>query len=259
MIEEAKISKVIADTYYESFTKALNSDVIIVGAGPSGLVAAYYLAREGIKTTVLERQLNAGGGMSGGGIMMNQIVFQEEGKELLEEFDITYKKYENGYYTANSIESVSALTFKAIKAGAQILNLMSVEDVIIKEKQLAGLVVNRTVIEKIGLHVDPIMMESQYVLDATGHDAVVVNKLIDCMGNILDTADGKIQGEAAMWAEQGEKDVIVNTREVFPGLFVSGMAANATFGGYRMGPIFGGMLLSGRKAAIEITECLKNK
>jgi len=259
MIEEAKISKAIADTYYESFTKALNSDVIIVGAGPSGLVAAYYLAREGIKTTVLERQLNAGGGMSGGGIMMNQIVFQEEGKELLEEFDITYKKYENGYYTANSIESVSALTFKAIKAGAQILNLMSVEDVIIKEKQLAGLVVNRTVIEKIGLHVDPIMMESQYVLDATGHDAVVVNKLIDCMGNILDTADGKIQGEAAMWAEQGEKDVIVNTREAFPGLFVSGMAANATFGGYRMGPIFGGMLLSGRKAAIEITECLKNK
>jgi len=40
-----------------------------------------------------------------------------------------------------------------------------------------------------------------------------------------------------------------NTREVFPNLYVTGMAANAVFGGPRMGPIFGGMLLSGKKVA----------
>jgi thiamine thiazole synthase len=37
------------------------------------------------------------------------------------------------------------------------------------------------------------------------------------------------------------------------------MAANAAFGSYRMGPIFGGMLLSGEKVAILITEELRKK
>ena len=45
---------------------------------------------------------------------------------------------------------------------------------------------------------------------------------------------------------------LTNTKEAFPGVYVCGMSANATFGSYRMGPIFGGMLLSGKKAAEEI-------
>jgi thiamine thiazole synthase len=48
-----------------------------------------------------------------------------------------------------------------------------------------------------------------------------------------------------------------NTKEVYPGLFVIGMAATAAYGSHRMGPIFGGMLLSGRKAAQEILGRLK--
>ena len=55
-----------------------------------------------------------------------------------------------------------------------------------------------------------------------------------------------------MSPDRAEELTIENTREVFPGLYVAGMAANATFGGPRMGPIFGGMLLSGVKAAREI-------
>jgi len=57
-----------------------------------------------------------------------------------------------------------------------------------------------------------------------------------------------------MWAELGEAQILENTREVYPGLYVTGMSANATFGSYRMGPIFGGMLLSGRKVAELIIE-----
>jgi thiamine thiazole synthase len=39
-------------------------------------------------------------------------------------------------------------------------------------------------------------------------------------------------------------------------MYVAGMAANACFGSYRMGPVFGGMLLSGEKVANEIAERL---
>jgi thiamine thiazole synthase len=52
-----------------------------------------------------------------------------------------------------------------------------------------------------------------------------------------------------MWAERGEKEIVENTKEVYPGLIVAGMAANAVFGSPRMGAIFGGMLLSGKRAA----------
>ena len=52
-----------------------------------------------------------------------------------------------------------------------------------------------------------------------------------------------------MWADKGEKEIVENTKEVYPGLIVAGMAVNAVFGAPRMGPIFGGMLLSGKRAA----------
>ena len=62
-----------------------------------------------------------------------------------------------------------------------------------------------------------------------------------------------------MWADMGEKEVVENSKEVFPHVYVVGMAANAVFGSHRMGPIFGGMLLSGKKVAKEILEKLENQ
>jgi thiamine thiazole synthase len=37
------------------------------------------------------------------------------------------------------------------------------------------------------------------------------------------------------------------------------MCCNATFGSYRMGPVFGGMLLSGEKAAELVAQRLKDQ
>ncbi len=55
----------------------------VVGGGPAGLVAAYYLARANKKVVLFERKLSVGGGMWGGGMMFNQIVVQDEALPIL--------------------------------------------------------------------------------------------------------------------------------------------------------------------------------
>ena len=54
MIEEIKITKAIIDTYIKELLDCLESDVIIGGAGPSGLCAGYYLAQKGVKSAETE-------------------------------------------------------------------------------------------------------------------------------------------------------------------------------------------------------------
>ena len=261
MLDELTISRAITESFMKDFLSAMEVDVAIVGAGPAGMTAAYYLAAEGIKTVIFERSLRPGGGMPGGGMMFNTIVVQAEAKEILDEFDIRIKEYEKGYYIADSIEASSGLCFKAVQAGTKIFNLMTVEDVMIRENdRITGLVLNWSSVGLAGLHVDPLAIRSKVVIDATGHAAEICHIVVNKLGAKLRTESGGILGEKSMWAEVAEKRVMENTKEVYPGLIVAGMAANAVCGTPRMGPIFGGMLLSGKRAAevsLEILQQLK--
>ncbi len=259
MLDETIISKAIIKTYSDELIESLHSDVIIAGAGPAGLVAAKYLAEEGLKTVLFERNLSIGGGMLGGGMMFNQIVVQSEAKRILDSYNIKTVEFEEGYYTAHAIESVGKLTAYAVDAGVNIFNLISLEDVKIdSDNKVSGAVVNWTATEMAKLHVDPLAFESRCVVDATGHDLDVVSVVLKKVPNAkLNTPSGDIEGEGSMNAEIGEKLLLNTTKEIYPGLYVAGMAANAASGGQRMGPIFGGMLLSGEKVAKLIIENLK--
>ena len=251
-LDEIVISKAIIESYKDKLIDALDVDVAIVGGGPAGLVAAYYLALNKKKTVLFERKLSIGGGMWGGGVMFNEIVVQEEGKKILDEFGVRTRKYQKNYYLADSIEAVSTLCSKAVKAGAKIFNLISAEDVMVRNKRVCGLVLNWTAVEMAHLHVDPITMRAKFVVDATGHAAEVTRIVERKSGIRLKTKTGGIIGEGSMWAEAAENMIMKNTKEICPGLYVCGMCANAVLGSPRMGPIFGGMLLSGKKTAHDI-------
>lgn len=248
-LDEVIISKAIIEIFSEKLLKATNVDVAIVGGGPSGLIAAYYLASAGKQVVLFEKKLSPGGGMWGGGMMFNEIVIQAEAKEILDQMDIRTSPYGDGYYMADAVETTSTLCSKAARAGATIFNCMSVEDVMIREGRVTGLVINWSPVEMAGLHVDPMTIAARCVVDATGHSTAVL-KVIERKGGVqLNTPSGKIIGERSMWVEKAEQMTLEKTCEICPGVYVAGMSVNAAFGGPRMGPIFGGMLLSGRKVA----------
>lgn len=252
MLNEVTISKAIIEAYHTKLLNSLEVDVAIVGGGPSGLVAGYYLAQAGKKVSLYESKLSIGGGVWGGGMMFNEIVVQEAALPILADFDLHPQNTAPGYYTLDSVYTSATLVHKAMRAGLTIFNLVAMEDVVIKKDRVAGLVINWGAVETLKWHIDPLTIHSKFVLDATGHPANVASVLVRKMGVNLNTATGGIIGEKSMEAESGEQQVVENTREAYPGLFVSGMAANQVFGGHRMGPVFGGMLLSGQKAANDI-------
>ncbi len=248
-LDERVITRAIIERYTEKLLSSLDVEVAVCGAGPSGLVAAYYLAEAGTRVAVFERKLSVGGGMWGGGMMFNEIVVQEEAKVILDELDISTRPYQNGYYTVDALEAVTGISYRAIRAGAKIFNLVSVEDVLLREDRVCGVVINWSAVELANLHVDPLAVRARCVIEATGHPLEVVGVLEKKMGACLLTPSGRIEGEKPMWAEVAETTTVANTKQIFPGLYVTGMSANAAFGSYRMGPIFGGMLLSGKKVA----------
>ncbi len=248
-LSEITITRAIIDRFSRKFMDSVALDTAIVGAGPAGLVASYFLAKAGNRVAIFERKLSIGGGMWGGGMMFNEIVVQEEGKEILDIFGIATREYEKGYYTADAIEAATTIGSHAVKAGVKVFNCMSVEDVMIREGRVIGLVITWSPVEMTNLHVDPLSITAKQIVDATGHDTEVLRVIARKADIRLFTETGGIVGERSMWSEKAERLTVENTKKICPGVYVAGMSANAACGGPRMGPIFGGMLLSGKKVA----------
>jgi thiamine thiazole synthase len=250
---EQSISRAIVSGFADKLNASVDIDVAIVGAGPSGLVCGYLLANHGYSVSIFERKLAPGGGVWGGAMLNNELVVQEDLTDTLDEFGIRYVPIGEGLVRADSVETASSLVYHAAHAGVKIFNGVTVEDVVYRQGRVCGVVINWTPVLVQGLHVDPLVVVSKAVVDATGHDAHLTAGVARKAGIRLETPSGGVEGEQPLWAEQGEIATVENTRQVYPGLYVSGMAANGVFGSARMGPIFGGMFLSGQRAA-EIIE-----
>ncbi|MBN1488493.1 MAG: thiazole biosynthesis protein [Phycisphaerae bacterium] len=243
--EETDVSQAILEAYQAKFVEALRSDVIIVGAGPSGLVAAWRLAESGLRIVVLEKRLSPGGGIWGGSLGMNEVVVQKEALGILDEAGVRHQP-SGRLFTADAMELASALCLKALHAGAVLLNLMMAEDVCVRSGRMTGIVANRSMLGE-SLPIDPIVFSARAAIDATGHEAVLANCLQ--RRGLLKEGLGRLPGEGPMDAPAGEQFVVDHVAELFPGLWTTGMSVCASQGGPRMGPIFGGMLMSGARVA----------
>jgi thiamine thiazole synthase len=251
MIEHTAISSAIVDGYHRKLRDHLTSDVLVVGAGPSGLVAAMALARAARHVTIVDKRLAPGGGIWGGAMAMNELIIQDQALPLVRKLDMRAEDVGSGLHRVDAVELASGLVFRAIQAGATLFNLTKVEDVCVSGDRVVGVVINRTGTST-RLPIDPLTMRAAAVIDATGHEASVVTML---RRRGLGDLQGKT-GEGPMDAAEGERFVVARTGWVHAGLWLCGMAVNAVFGGPRMGPIFGGMLLSGERCAQQIDRAL---
>lgn len=248
-LDEIRVTRLIVDTFARKLIAASDIDVGIAGGGPAGLTAAYYLAKAGYSVVLFERKLNPGGGMPGGGMMFNEIVVQDASKGILDEMGVQSVDAGDGYWTADAVHAMAALIYQATSAGARILNCISVEDVMLQGGRVTGFVIQWSPVEMAGLHVDPLTIRARVVVEATGHPAEIAKVLVHKAQVRLNTPSGGLEGERPMDADLGEKAIVANTREIYPGCYATGMVCNAIYGAPRMGPIFGGMLLSGQKVA----------
>lgn len=246
-VDEATITRTIVKEFMEELLDYTESDVIVVGSGPSGIIASRFLAGEGLKTLLLERQIMVGGGMWQGGMLFPKMVVEAPAHKLLEEIGVRLKEVEKGVYVASSSEVASKSVAAAVDAGVKIFNSVEVKDVVYRKDGLHGVVVNWhavSMLPEFVTCVDPLALKSKVVIDATGHHAEVARVVREKLG--LGIPQPR---EGAMWASEAEKATMANTHEIYPNLIVCGMSANSTGNLPRMGPLYGAMFLSGVAAA----------
>jgi len=245
---EERITRAIIRNTMADYLNLCNVDVVIVGAGPAGMTAAKYIAEKGFRVVVFERRLSFGGGIGGGGMLFHKIVVDESAKHILDDFKIRYQvDEEENLYVLDSSELMAKLAVGAIDAGAKIVHGIHIEDVIYRENPLRieGVVIQWSAVIMSGLHVDPLFIRSKAVVDATGHDAEV----LQIVARKIPEAGIQLIGEKSAYSELSERVVVEKTGRVLPGLYVAGMSVATIHGLPRMGPIFSSMLLSGKKVA----------
>ena len=132
----------------------------------------------------------------------------------------------------------------------KLFNAVAVEDLITRDGRVVGVVTNWSLVTRAhGTQscMDPNIMEAKVVISSCGHDgpygASGVKRLVQ-IGMIKE-----VPGMKALDMNASEDAVVQNTQEIVPGMIVCGMEVAEAYGCNRMGPTFGAMLLSGKKAA----------
>lgn len=264
-IEEAQVSRAMIKRYFTSMYERVISDVVIVGAGSAGLSAAYTLAssRPDLKVTIIEANVAPGGGAWLGGQLMTPMVIRKPADRFLREIGVDYEDEGNFVVVKHAALFTSTLLSKVLAfPNVVMMNATAVEDLIVVndfegKQRVAGVVTNWTLValnHDTQSCMDPNTVTAPVIISATGHDgpmgAFSAKRLVSA-GLLKEL--GNMRG---LDMNRAEPAIVNGTREVTPGLILTGMELSEHDGSNRMGPTFGAMIGSGVKAAKEAIRIL---
>jgi len=266
-IEEAQVSRAMIKRYFNTMYERAISDVVIVGAGSAGLSCAYHLAKSkpDLKITIIEANVAPGGGAWLGGQLMTPMVIRKPAETLLDEVGVPYEDEGNFVVVKHAALFTSTILSKVLMMpNVALMNATAVEDLIIlpdplnpSSQRVAGVVTNWTLValnHDTQCCMDPNVITAPVIISATGHDGpmgafsakrLVSTGLVKELGNMR-----------CLDMNRAEPNIVNGTREVVPGLIMAGMELSEHSGMNRMGPTFGAMIASGKKAAIEAMKIL---
>nr|AFK46185.1 unknown [Medicago truncatula] len=251
-IKESIVAREMTRRYMTDMATHADTDVVIVGAGSAGLSCAYELSKNpNVKIAIIEQSVSPGGGAWLGGQLFSAMVVRKPAHHFLDELEIEYDEQDDYVVIKHAALFTSTIMSKLLaRPNVKLFNAVAAEDLIVKNERVGGVVTNWALVSMnhdTQSCMDPNVMESKVVVSSCGHDgpfgATGVKRLKSI--GLIDT----VPGMKALDMNTAEDAIVRLTREVVPGMIVTGMEVAEIDGAPRMGPTFGAMMISGQKAA----------
>ncbi|WMV39852.1 hypothetical protein MTR67_033237 [Solanum verrucosum] len=251
-IKESIVAREMTRRYMTDMITYADTDVVIVGAGSAGLSCAYELSKNpDVQVAILEQSVSPGGGAWLGGQLFSAMVVRKPAHLFLNELGIDYDEQDHYVVIKHAALFTSTIMSKLLaRPNVKLFNAVATEDLIVKNGRVGGVVTNWSLVSQnhdTQSCMDPNVMEAKVVVSSCGHDGPMGAtgvKRLRSIGMI-----NSVPGMKALDMNAAEDAIVRLTREVVPGMIVTGMEVAEIDGAPRMGPTFGAMMISGQKAA----------
>ncbi|KAL9392708.1 hypothetical protein Peur_016628 [Populus x canadensis] len=251
-IKESIVSREMTRRYMTDMVTYADTDVVVVGAGSAGLSCAYELSKNpSVRVAIIEQSVSPGGGAWLGGQLFSAMIVRKPAHRFLDELEIEYDEADNYVVIKHAALFTSTIMSKLLaRPNVKLFNAVAAEDLIVKGGRVSGVVTNWALVSmnhNTQSCMDPNVMEAKIVVSSCGHDgpfgATGVKRLKSI--GLIDS----VPGMKALDMNAAEDAIVRLTREIVPGMIVTGMEVAEIDGAPRMGPTFGAMMISGQKAA----------